>query len=270
MKKVFLLLGAVALVVMLALVAVYAVWQLRSGAEDVVVYSPPVVVRSPVQLSVASPTPSLSPVLSPSPSPAPRSQTAIDAQVPFTPQAPLAQWSDPDFQNACEEASILMVQQWLAGESMTSPQETTQAIAAIISFEEAYDGISHDRSAPDTAKLFREYTGHQNVRLTTNAILDDLRQEIRQGNILIVSVNGRLLGNPFFTLPGPERHMLVIKGYDGYDQEAREFITNDPGTRRGANYRYDENVLYQAIRDYPTGDNLPITKVEKNMIVIGK
>ena len=80
-------------------------------------------------------------------------------------------------------------------------------------------------------------------------------------------MNGQKLGNPFFTAPGPERHMLVVIGYD---PEKLEFITNDPGTRQGEAYRYPVNVLWLAIRDYPTGDHEPITEVVKKMIVIGR
>ncbi len=61
--------------------------------------------------------------------------------------------------------------------------------------------------------------------------------------------------------------MLVIRGYD---QANKEFITNDSGTRRGELYRYNEEVLYQAIRDYLTGYHKPIDKVEKVMMVVEK
>ena len=80
-------------------------------------------------------------------------------------------------------------------------------------------------------------------------------------------LNGQLLHNPNFKQPGPERHMLVIIGFD---PRKKQFITNDPGTRNGANYRYNYTTLYNAIRDYPTGYNKPIKKVEKNIIIVGK
>ena len=61
--------------------------------------------------------------------------------------------------------------------------------------------------------------------------------------------------------------MLVIKGYDA---ETDQFITNDPGTRRGAGYRYAAAALFAAINDYPTGDHLLITTVTKAMIVVAR
>ena len=41
--------------------------------------------------------------------------------------------------------------------------------------------------------------------------------------------------------------MLVIRGYD---DENQEFITNDPGTKRGKGFRYDYQTLLQAIADW--------------------
>ena len=87
------------------------------------------------------------------------------------------------------------------------------------------------------------------------------------GNIVIVPANGRVIGNPYFNPPGPARHMVVIRGYDPV---TKEFITNDPGTERGENYRYPEAVLYNGIRDYPTGYHKPIVEDKKVMIVVGK
>ena len=39
----------------------------------------------------------------------------------------------------------------------------------------------------------------------------------------------------YYAHPGPVRHMLLIKGYDG---ERGVFITNDPGTRHGESFEY--------------------------------
>ena len=66
------------------------------------------------------------------------------------------------------------------------------------------------------------------------------------GRPVIVPAAGRLLKNPFFKQPGPYYHMLVIKGVtaDG------KFITHDPGTKRGADFLYGQEALYNAINDW--------------------
>lgn len=61
--------------------------------------------------------------------------------------------------------------------------------------------------------------------------------------------------------------MVLIKGYD---PATKQFITNDAGTQNGENYRYNETVFFNAIRDYPTGHHVPIVGVEKTMLVVRK
>ena len=40
----------------------------------------------------------------------------IQQVVPFLVQAPFGNWKEPDFQNACEEASMIMAMGWAEGE----------------------------------------------------------------------------------------------------------------------------------------------------------
>ena len=77
-----------------------------------------------------------------------------------------------------------------------------------------------------------------------------------------VPVAGRELGNPYFSGGGPWYHMLVITGYDG-----NRFITNDPGTKRGEDYKYSADVLIEAIHDW-TGSKDTITSGAKTAVVI--
>ena len=63
--------------------------------------------------------------------------------------------------------------------------------------------------------------------------------------MIIIPAAGRLLGNPYFQTPGPIYHMLVIRGYN-----ATEFITNDPGTKRGDGFKYKYQTLINAIHDW--------------------
>ncbi len=186
--------------------------------------------------------------------------------VPFTPQAPFAEWDDPRQQDGCEEASMLMAVKWARGEEIESPSQAKKDILAISSYlENNYDEYL-DTSARDTAdRIAKGYFKYNNVRVEYDFLVDDIIDELEAGSIVVVPTDGRLLGNPYFTAPGPERHMLVIRGYD---PETKEFITNDPGTRKGEWYRYDADVLWNAIRDYPSGYHEPINGVKKAMIVV--
>ena len=96
---------------------------------------------------------------------------------------------------------------------------------------------------------------------------EDIKKALSENRLVIVPTDGQKLKNPNFTQPGPPRHMLVIVGYD---DTTREFITNDPGTRKGEGYRYSQDVLYEAILDYPTGKHLPVTSSDKVMLTVGE
>lgn len=190
--------------------------------------------------------------------------------VPFTSQAPFAQWSDSRQQDGCEEAGAIMAMAWTEGKKTLSKEEAKKAIIAISDFELKNYGEYRDVSLEDLRQwVFIDYFKYdeKKVRVVKNITLTDLKKELAKGNLVLVPADGRALKNPYFTAPGPERHVLLIKGYD---QKKKQFITNDAGTRRGENYRYSENVLFKAIRAYPTGYHLPIKKIEKKMLVIEK
>ncbi len=188
--------------------------------------------------------------------------TTIFDDVPFTVQAPRGKWSSP-YADACEEASILMVASFLRQSELT-PEIADKEVRSLADFSEGKFGQSIDASAKDTAAILEEYYGIPS-NVVYDMSLEDMRRAVVDGNLLIVPANGRKLGNPNFTLPGPVNHMLVVTGYDA---ETKEFVTNDPGTRRGEGYRYDEDVLYGAVRDYPTGNHLPNPTERKAMIVV--
>jgi hypothetical protein len=188
--------------------------------------------------------------------------------VPFSPQAPLGGWSDLRQEEGCEETSVLMAMAWAKGFRFTS-EEARREIISISEFEKKTYGSYNETSAEDTVKrIFNAYFKYYKVEMKSGIKTEDIIRELEKGKIVIVPVNGRKLNNPYFTPPGPTDHMLVIKGYDGTNQE---FITNDPGTRRGESYRYSRPVMESALRDYPyTGSGLKNPGVIKSMIVVSK
>jgi hypothetical protein len=178
--------------------------------------------------------------------------------VPFTVQAPYAVW-DATHEEACEEASMLMVVDYLADrEDLRIPADEAETrILELIDWETEH-GYSVDLTAAEVAKVLSERFGVQAQSVRYDVVR--ARQEISAGRPVIIPAAGRLLGNPYFRQPGPMYHMLVIKGY-----EDAEFITNDPGTRRGENFRYPESVFEAAVHDW-NGGNVP--EGEQMMVVI--
>lgn len=186
-------------------------------------------------------------------------------RVPFASQAPNGNWKDPRQQNGCEEASSLMAVAWARGFTFTK-KEAEKEIIRISKYEEKNFSSSTDTSAHDTAKrIIHGYFHYDRVEVQSLKRPDDIIIQLNKGRLVIVPVNGRKLKNPYFTGAGPLYHMLVIIGYD---TTTREFITNDPGTRRGKNYRYPQTRLYTAIRDYPSGEHRPVPSIKKVGIAV--
>jgi SanA protein len=184
---------------------------------------------------------------------------------PFISQAPFGNWSDPRKQDGCEEAAAIMAMAWVNGEKLT-PQIADKKIDEISAYEEKTYSNFHDTNAQDTAqRIFREFFKYDNIKVKYDITKEDIKQELFKGNLIIVPTDGQLLNNPNYTPPGPTTHNLVVIGYD---ISTNEFITNDPGTRNGKGYRYDENILESALLDYPTGNHEKVEEIKTAMIVV--
>lgn len=217
----------------------------------------------PVAPGTSAPAESPTPVVPKTTQATPAARPAeMNLKVPFTPQAPHANWQAP-YQEFCEEAAVFMAASYLQNEAIPSADFADQKMLAIKAFEEDRFGYYVDTTAAETAVILREYYDIKEVKLLENPTAEDLRASVAAGKLVIVPAAGRLLGNPYFTPPGPLYHMLVIKGYtaDG------RLIVNDPGTRRGADYVYDAAVIMNAMHDWRTDGNIELGR--KVVIVVG-
>lgn len=183
--------------------------------------------------------------------------------VPFTPQAPHAKWGPP-WNEACEEASVLMAMDWVFGTSVASdPDMASAAIQNIIAFENKNFGYHNDTALRETAKIISRFYTYSGAEVIYDITIDDVRYELASGNLVILPLAGYLLRNPNFST-APPYHMVVAVGYD---DTAREFIVQEPGTRRGENYRYSYDTLTNTIHDW-TGSNVTMTSGRTGMIVV--
>ncbi|MCX6794865.1 MAG: C39 family peptidase [Candidatus Falkowbacteria bacterium] len=220
--------------------------QLPTEVKDVTVKdaaTPSVNAATP---SVNVATPSVN-VATPSPTAAANKFAGLNLAVPFSAQAPYGDWSLP-YAEACEEASALLVDRFYTGAELT-PEIVKQEILKIVDWENKTFGYYEHTTAKETGRILKEYFNYKRVDVNYDISLADIKAQIMAGRPVIVPLAGRLIGNPYYRQPGPIYHMLVIKGLtkDG------DFITNDVGTKRGNNYVYDANVLYDAIHDAPYG-----------------
>lgn len=217
-----------------------------------------------VATPLVEPTPVL-PAVEPKPVPVPVIPTHhLIVGVPFTVQAPSANWSDPVFQDACKEASILMASTWVSGMTLT-PRIAEARISALAQYQVKRFGHAVDTSIVDTESILHGFLMVETTEIKRGITATDIREALADERIVIVPTDGRKLKNPNFRAPGPPRHMLVIVGYDTVTDE---FIVNDPGTRKGEGYRYPTAVIMDAILDYETGKHAPATSIDKVMLTV--
>lgn len=163
--------------------------------------------------------------------------------IPFASQAPFADWNMP-YQEACEEATAIMTHWYFTGEALT-PKIMDKEILKLVDWENKTFGYYKDTTAEEIARIMREYFGHKDVTVKYDFTIDDIKKALSEGHPVILPAAGKLLGNPNFRNGGPVYHALVIKGYT-----KDKIITNDPGTRNGADYLYDPKVLMNAAHDW--------------------
>lgn len=186
---------------------------------------------------------------------------AVQLDVPFTSQAPHKNWAEP-YQNACEEAALLMVMHYLEDRPFT-PELADEEIVDLTKRTSGMGyklSITMDELADITRTLYPQY---QPV-LSTDVTVESVKKMLADGKPVIIPAAGRALKNPYYSGEGPWYHMLVVTGYD-----AQFFYTNDPGTGVGYRYPYPHDLLIDAVHDW-TGQDEMIGQGRKVMMTLKK
>ncbi len=177
---------------------------------------------------------------------------SINLAVPFTPQAPRANW-DEFHEETCEEASLLMVHRFFEGDDAAKrldPDFVEEWLAKMAAFEDGLFGYNKDTTIAQVGMLAEQMLGYERVEVLENPSVEDLKTHLAAGHPVIIPAAGQELGNPYFTPPGPEYHMLVLRGYTAEGK----FIANDPGTRRGEAFLYPVETVMAAMKDWNLTD----------------
>jgi len=172
---------------------------------------------------------------------------SVRMETPFLSQAPFGIWDDLH-QETCEEASLMMVHYFRQKKEFLSLQQANLELVDLVTWQSAR-GYKVDVAVAELAEIARGYYGLATGRVIVDPTVDQIKKELAGGRPVIVPAAGRELPNPYFTPPGPRYHMVVIKGYD-----AAGFIVNDPGTRRGKDFRYNYDDLMRAMHDWNQDD----------------
>ncbi len=182
-------------------------------------------------------------------------------KVPFTTQAPTANW-DELHNEACEETTAIMANAYFNKIPNLTAETVEKEIAKLTEWQDTNQGFHLDQTSLEVAKMIELVYGLKTELkpLEENTI----KKALTENKLVLVSFNGRLLKNPHFKSPGPIHHMLVITGWN-----ADNFITNDPGTKFGENYQYKYETLYSAAADWDHTTNT-VDETKKELIIISK
>ena len=165
-------------------------------------------------------------------------------KTPFLLQAPFGVW-DALHEDACEEASLLTYRYFFDQRFNVSTKEYDKEITSLIDYESS-NGYGGSVSLEELAQIAQNYYPElKKPRIETNVTLETLKTELNKNHPIIIPADGKLLYNPNFKNGGPNYHMLVLIGYD-----QQNFITNDPGTKKGQDYTYPYNVILNSIHDW--------------------
>ncbi|MHB8831234.1 MAG: C39 family peptidase [Patescibacteria group bacterium] len=190
------------------------------------------------------------------------------ATVPFLVQAPFGNWGDPRLAQGCEEAAALMAVAWAKGQTSISPYIGRKQIIAISNWEKKNIGYYQDTSIQDTADyILKRYLGFTSIEVRKNIATADIISEIQNGNILLVAIDGRKIGSPYYRKPAPLQHTILVYGYD---LATDSFIVNDPGTIHGAGWNVPQATMQASLQDYPTGNGSSRAVLPPAMIIVKK
>ena len=204
-------------------------------------YVAPIPKTDVVVSSVPTPTavPSLAPSPTPTPAPTPLPASLRIDHVPFTVQAPFANW-DSAHEEFCEAAAVLMVGRYYRGDRYPGdripPADADAAMGQIVQWErQQWPGVL-DLSLDKVGQAGKQF---YNLEPSLQpATLENVKAALAAGHPVVIPVathgapGGRAI-SPFYS-SGNVYHVIVLVGYDGTSVYA-----NDAGISQGQNYKYD-------------------------------
>ncbi len=213
-------------------------------------------VTAPIQPQTGDNTPSDDPIPPSSPLP-----SHFSLQVPFTSQAPTANW-DQLHNEACEEASAIMAYAYFKDISSLPAPVVENEITKLTQWETETLNYNLSITTEETAEMIESVYDLKTeiIPISEGAI----KRALTEGKLVLVPANGRMLGNPNFKSPGPIYHMFVITGYT-----SKQIITNDPGTRKGEDYEYDYGVIEEATGNW-NHEAHAVDLSDKRIIIVSK
>lgn len=172
----------------------------------------------------------------------------VKLKVPYTSEIPLGSWVKP-WNNACEEASMVMVESYYFGNESMSKDVAVKYMMPIFKIEDKIFGSNADTDTIRTAKLFNEYMS-VNATIKNNPTLEEIKDQLRQGKPVVSFHFAKDIKNPHYhwRVGGSYFHVVVLVGFD---ENTSEFLVHDSGDPvTGAYHRYSYNLIMDTLHDF--------------------
>ncbi len=174
--------------------------------------------------------------------------SSVLLEVPYVSEAPEKIWTKP-WGNACEEASIMMVDKYYEGSTFVGVPEAKKYLQALFDEQDRLYGSNDNSNVLKTSALIESLASFD-VVVKENPTLEEIKNEIKEGRPFIAPNFGMGLYNKNipFNPALSSFHMSVVIGFD----DSKEvFIVHDPGDdETGAHHEYGYSLYMDAIHDY--------------------
>ncbi len=160
----------------------------------------------------------------------------------FFSQAPYWNWNQP-YQDACEEASLLIGQYYIKWLTKTKEQYNKDLLN-MVELEMEMLWYFESTTIMEMKQIINRRDPSISARIIEHPTIQDIEREISKNNVVVTPLYWKWLGNPHYALWGPEYHFLVIKWYT-----KDSFITHDVWTMHWANRNYNKNLIMENIHD---------------------
>ena len=159
----------------------------------------------------------------------------IKLPIPFISQIPDGKWVLP-YSMACEEASIVMVDEYYAGKYRSiEKNKAKELMQPYFEYQNTRYGTNRDSNAIRTANIIQAMARNFDSRVVENPTIEDILAELEAGRPVISFHHGYSLDNKninFINSPS-SFHVIVLVGYDA---QRKIFFTHEPAMLKGDYY----------------------------------
>jgi hypothetical protein len=154
-----------------------------------------------------------------------------------------------NWKNACEEASMTMVENYYLGNKYVSIKQAMDAMQKLFDYQDEIYGSNADSDAQRTMEIINNNLNYT-ATIIENPTVQQIKKEIQKKRPVITLHYGFELHNPNipFAVYGSYYHQMVVIGYDDIK---KEFIVHDDGDQKyGANHRYGYDLFMNSLHDF--------------------